>query len=422
MRTLLTVFAKEVVDNFRDRRTLASALIMGPLFGPVLFAFVINLSIEQSLGDMDRTMTLPVIGQQHAPNLMNYLRSHNIDVVDGPADRDAAVRAVTTGEQDVVVVVPDGFGEQLADTVPAKVELISDQANTQAERDARRVRTALHSYSQELATMRLVARGVGPLVLRPIHVDEIDVSTPSGRSAMLLGMMSYFFIFALLMGGMYLAIDTTAGERERGSLEPLLSLPVTRDQLMLGKIAATCVFMAVSLLLSLCSFFVALKFMPLEQLGMTPNFGPAVVVAAFFVLAPFILLGASLMTLVASFTKSYKEAQTWLSIVLVAPTLPILIVSILTLRPQLEFMFVPSLSQHLLLVVEHSRHWRCADLDLRPPVSAGGAAGLGCGYGFVCRIASPQRSQGCSALRRRLLADNLVCRRRPGRSVRARVD
>jgi len=347
MRTLLTVFVKEVVDNFRDRRTLASALIMGPLFGPVLFAFVINLSIEQSLGDMDRTMTLPVIGQQHAPNLMNYLRSHNIVVVDGPADRDAAVLAVTTGEQDVIVIVPGGFGEQLADTVPARVELISDRANSQAERDARRVRTALHSYSQELATMRLVARGVSPLVLRPIHVDDVDVSTASGRSAMLLGMMSYFFIFALLMGGMYLAIDTTAGERERGSLEPLLSLPVTRDQLMLGKIAATCIFMAVSLLLSLCSFFVALKFMPLEQLGMTPNFGPAVVVAAFFVLAPFILLGASLMTLVASFTKSYKEAQTWLSIVLVAPTLPI---SILTLRPQLEFMFVPSLSQHLLLV------------------------------------------------------------------------
>jgi len=350
MRTLLTVFIKEVVDNFRDRRTLASALIMGPLFGPMLFAFVINLSIERSLDDIDRSMQLPVVGKQHAPNLMGYLKSHNIEVVDGPLSRDAAIVAVETGAHDVVVIVPADFGEQLADTIPARVELISDQANTQAERDARRARNALHSYSQELAAIRLVARGVSPLVLRPINVDEVDVSTPSGRSAMLLGMMSYFFIFALLMGGMYLAIDTTAGERERGSLEPILSLPVTRDQLMLGKIAATCVFMAVSLLLSLCSFFVALKFMPLEQLGMTPNFGPNVVVAAFFVLAPFILLGASLMTLVASFTKSYKEAQTWLSVVLIAPTLPILIVSILTLRPQLEFMFVPSLSQHLLLV------------------------------------------------------------------------
>jgi len=350
MRTLFTVFVKEVIDNFRDRRTLASALIMGPLFGPMLFAFVINLSIERSLDDFERTLDVPVIGQEHAPNLMRYLASHNIHVVAGPADRAAAIDAVTVGAHDVVVIVPAGFGEQLAATIPAKIELISDQANTQAERDARRVRTALHSYGRELAAIRLVARGVSPAVLRPINVDEIDVSTPSGRSAMLLGMMSYFFIFALLMGGMYLAIDTTAGERERGSLEPLLALPVTRGELMLGKIAATCIFMAVSLLLSLCSFFVALKFMPLEQLGMTPNFGADVVVAAFLVLAPFILLGASLMTLVASFTKSYKEAQTWLSVVLIAPTLPILIVSILTLRPQLEFMFVPSLSQHLLLV------------------------------------------------------------------------
>ena len=350
MRTFVTVLFKEVIDNVRDRRTLASALIMGPLFGPMLFAFVINLSIERSLDDIERALGVPVIGQEHAPNLMRYLASHNIDVVVGPADRAGGIEAVTLGTHDVILIVPEGFGQQLADAIPAKVELISDQANTQAERDARRVRTALRSYSQELAAIRLVARGVSPMVLRPINVDEIDVSTPSGRSALLLGMMSYFFIFALLMGGMYLAIDTTAGERERGSLEPLLALPVTRGQLMLGKIAATCVFMAVSLMLSLCSFFVALKFMPLEQLGMTPNFGPDVLVAAFLVLAPFILLGASLMTLVASFTKSYKEAQTWLSIVLVAPTLPILIVSILTLRPQLEFMFVPSLSQHLLLV------------------------------------------------------------------------
>ncbi len=350
MRTLLTVFAKEVIDNFRDRRTLASALLMGPLFGPMLFAFVINLSLERALDAPDRTLEVPVIGQEHAPNLMNYLWSHNIQVVAGPESREAAIDAVNSGESDVIVVVPENFGEQLAGSIPAKVELISDQANTQADRDARRVRSALHGYSQELAGLRLVARGVSPQILRPIHVDEVDVSTPSGRSAMLLGMMSYFFIFALLMGGMYLAIDTTAGERERGSLEPLLSLPVTRDQLMLGKIVATCLFMAMSLLLSLCSFYFALKFMPLQQLGMTPNFGPSVVVAAFLVLLPFVLLGASLMTLVASFTKSYKEAQTWLSIVLVAPTLPILIVSILTLRPQLEFMFIPSLSQHLILV------------------------------------------------------------------------
>jgi len=350
MQTLLAVFKKEVIDNFRDRRTLASALLMGPLLGPMLFAFIINLSIERSLSDADKPMDLPVIGAEHAPNLARYLESRNIVLVDGPVDRAAAIAAVKAGETDVVVVIPENFGEQLSEGVPALVELVSDQADQQAERDARRARNALRAYNQEITAMRLVGRGVSPSVLQAVVVDEVDVSTPSGRAGILLGMMSYFFIFALLMGGMYLAIDTTAGERERGSLEPLLSLPVTRDQLMLGKIAATCLFMSMSLMLSLWSFFVALKFMPLEQLGMTPNFGPSVVIAAFFVLAPFILLGAALMTLVASFTKSYKEAQTWLSIVLIAPTLPILVVSILNVRAQLSFMFIPSLSQHLILV------------------------------------------------------------------------
>ena len=349
-RTLVTVFLKEIVDNLRDRRSLASALIMGPIFGPILFAFVISLSIERSLDDVEETMKLPVVGQEYAPNLVRYLESRNIEITDGPADPDAAAAAVRTGLHDVVLVIPEDFGAQLAATIPARVKLYSDGANTQGGREARRAARALSAYNRELAAIRLSARGINPLVLRPINIDDIDVSTPSGRSAMLLGMMSYFFIFALLMGGMYLAIDSTAGERERGSLEPLLSLPVTRTQLMLGKIAATGVFMAFSLMLSLLSFYVVLKFMPLEKLGMTPNFDLAVVVAAFFLLAPFILLGASLMTLVASFTKSYKEAQTWISVVLIAPTLPILIVSILTLRPQLGFMFVPSLSQHLILV------------------------------------------------------------------------
>jgi sodium transport system permease protein len=349
MRTLLTVFSKEVVDNFRDRRTLASALLMGPLLGPMLFAFVINLSIERSLSDVDSSMALPVIGAEHAPNLQRFLESRNIEIVDGPPGRDAAIAAVKAGDIDVVVLIPAEFGAQLGSGEPARIELISDQSDQEAERDARRARNAIGSYNQQLVTLRLVGRGVSPLVLQAISVDDVDVSTPSGRSGILLGMMSYFFLFALLMGGMYLAIDTTAGERERGSLEPLLSLPVTREQLMLGKVAATCVFMATSLLLSLWSFFFALKFMPLEQLGMTPNFGPGVVMAAFLLLAPFILLGAALMTLVASFTKSYKEAQTWLSIVLIAPTLPILVVSILNVRPKLELMFVPSLSQHLIL-------------------------------------------------------------------------
>jgi sodium transport system permease protein len=348
--TLRIVFHKEVLDNFRDRRTLLSALLLGPLFGPIVFAFAINLSLKQSLSDASEALDLPVLGTEHAPNLIGYLRSHNINVTEAPASFDAAQTAVETGLHDVVVVIPEAFGTDLAEGLPATVAVITDQANRQADRESRRALQAFSAYSQEIAAMRLSARGISPMVVRPLNIDVIDVSTPSGRSAMLLGMLSYFFIFALLTGGMNLAIDATAGERERGSLEPLLSLPVTRDHLIFGKIAAACLFMATSLAISLVSFYVTLKFVPLEKLGMTPNFGPAVVGTAFLLLLPFTLLGASLMTLVASFTKSYKEAQTWVSVVLIAPTLPILIVSLLMVRPSVVLMLIPSLSQHLLLV------------------------------------------------------------------------
>lgn len=350
MRPISAVIRKEIVDNFRDRRTLLSALLMGPLFGPILFAFVINLSLKQQLGVDGEALDLPVIGQEHAPNLVEYLGSQNINVVDAPENRDAAMEAVTSGRHDVVVIISGSFGEDLSSSVAATVEVVTDQSNTTAEREARRAIRALSSYSQELAATRLSARGVSPAIMRPLNIDMVDVSTPSGRSAMLLGMLSYFFLFALLTGGMNLAIDATAGERERGSLEPLLCLPVDRNELIFGKILAACFFMALSCSLSLTSFMIVLKFLPLEELGMTPNFGPDVVLFAFLLLLPFTLLGASLMTLVASFTRSYKEAQTWVSVVLLAPTLPILVVSILQVRPSTELMLVPSLSQHLLLV------------------------------------------------------------------------
>ena len=381
MHTLRTVFRKELLDNFRDRRTLISALVMGPLFGPILFAFVINLSIKQSLSNVTQPLDLPVIGAEHAPNLIDYLESRNIKITAAPADREAAMRAVLDGVHDVVIAIPESIGDDLRTGTPVRIEVISDQSNTTAEREARRAVRALSGYNQEIAGMRLTARGVSPTVMRPFNIDMVDVSTPSGRSAILLGMLSYFFIFALLTGGMNLAIDSTAGERERGSLEPLLCLPVTRDQLIYGKILATCFFMALSLSLSLASFFVTLQFLPLQQLGMTPNFGPVAAISAFLMLVPFTLLGAALMTLVASFTKSYKEAQTWVSVVLLAPTLPILIVSILQIRPTLLLMLVPSLSQHLLLVSlikNEALNWAYVGISVVGTLAAGVALTLVC--------------------------------------------
>ena len=381
MRIGLTVFLKEIIDNLRDRRSLLTSLLMMPVMGPLLVVFIVNLQIDQVFDNAGQRIELPVVGAGNAPNLMRHLESRNIDIARGPADADAAAEAVEAGSHDIVLLIPGNFGEQLADMIPATVELYLDQTNTGANADVNRVRDALYGYNQTLAAIRLSARGANPMTLRPLNIDEIDVSTPGGRSTLLLGMMSYFLLFALLAGGMHVAIDATAGERERGSLEPLLSLPATRAHLILGKIAATCVFMASSLLLCLLLFLVSLRFLPFEQLGMTPNFSLRIVFAAFLLLCPFVLMGASLMTLVASLTKSYKEAGTWLGLLMLAPTMPILIVSILMPRPRFEFMFIPALSQHLILVDMISNEPISA---LNFAVSVAGTLAVGAVLAWVC--------------------------------------
>jgi sodium transport system permease protein len=349
MSRLLTVCAKEVKDNFRDRRTLLSALVFGPLFGPVLFLGIMTLSLDQAISDSGKPLDLAIAGADRAPNLVDFLAQNNVEPEELAMDREAAMAAVKAGEHDQILYIPELYGEQFRGGIPARVELIIDESNNRATGDVRRARGLVRAWGQQIGTLRLQVRGIDPAITRAVQLQEIDVSTPTGRSAILLGMMSYFLIFSMLMGGMYLAIDTTAGERERGSLEPLLTLPVQRSTLIGGKILATCFYMSMSLAAALIAFSVSLQFLPLEKVGMTANFGPGVVASAFLILVPFTLLGASLMTVVASFTKSYKEAQSYMTVVLLLPTLPIMIAALLTVRPTLQWMAVPSLSQHLLV-------------------------------------------------------------------------
>jgi sodium transport system permease protein len=132
-------------------------------------------------------------------------------------------------------------------------------------------------------------------------------------------------------------------------LEALLSLPVARSSLVGGKILATCAYMCISLGLCLTAFVCVFRFVPLEKLGMSANLGARTALIFFAICLPFVPLGASLMTLVASFTRSYREAQTYLTSVLLIPTLPIAFASIYSLKTKSALMFIPSLSQHLLM-------------------------------------------------------------------------
>jgi len=349
VQTLLTVFAKEFLDNLRDRRTLISALVFGPLFGPILFGVMVTLMLKQSVVESDEPLQITIAGSENAPGLTRFLEAQSVKLTKVTLSQSAARDAVRRGSIPVVVLIPEDYASLFASASPAPVFLVADSADSKTRKTADRARRVLSAYGSTIAQLRLQIRGVNPVIALPVAVNDVDVATPTGRAVVVLGFMTYFVLFALLMGGLYLAIDSTAGERERGSLEALLSLPVARASLVGGKILATCAYMGISLALSLSAFVFVFRFVPLDRIGMSANLGWGTALAFFGICLPFIPLGAALMTLVASFTRTYREAQTYLTTVLLIPTLPIAFASIYSLKTESSLMFVPSLSQHLLM-------------------------------------------------------------------------
>jgi len=349
MRALLCVFRKEFLENLRDRRTLLSALLFGPLFGPLLFAFMVTRTVDQSVTDTDVPLQMTVSGAARAPTLTAFLESHGVQLMRVELNEAGARAVVSQGSAQMVLWVPPDYAERFREGRPAPLLLFADSSDSQGRKHVERAKMLLAGFGSQIAQLRLQLYGLDPSIVMPVAVDDIDVATPAGRAVVVLGFMTYFVLFALLMGGLYLAIDSTAGERERGSLEALLTLPVARASLIGGKLLATCAYMGISLAITLAAFVVAFRFVPLEKLGMSSNLGWVQALQLFAICLPFVPLGAALMSFVASFTRSYREAQTWLTAVLLVPTLPIAFASIYSLKSKSSLMPIPSLSQHLLM-------------------------------------------------------------------------
>jgi sodium transport system permease protein len=349
LRGIWAVFRKEFRENLRDKRTLLSALVFGPVISPILVAVLVQFTISHAETQSDENITVAVSHAGHAPNLIDYLNARGVDIVKVELDEAAARQAVANQTHKIILEIPADFGERLAQGQPAPVVLYSDSSRGFERRGVGRVRALVSNYGIEIAQLRFLARGIDPISVLPISVQEIDVSTPTGRSVLVLNMMTYLVLLSMLFGGLYLAIDATAGERERGSLEVLLTSPVPREHLIYGKIGAAASYMLISLVLTVTMFAVAMSFVGLEQLGITTNLGPTAAVQMMACCAPLILFGSAYLTIISAFAKTYREAQTYLQLMITIPTLPLIFAGMLGLQPKLGLMFVPFLSQHLLM-------------------------------------------------------------------------
>lgn len=346
MSTVFTVFRKELIDALRDRRTVMIALVMGPLLFPLLFMGLGSFAAKKQTEKLEKPLELPVVGAQHAPNLVGWLKGEGVVVLPAPKDADAAVRAQ---DHAVVLSIPETYPEQWRKSEPARLDLVLDSSRAlESGTTVARLERLLAQYDREVGTLRLVARGVHPALASPLAVARRDLATPESKAGLQLMMMPYLLIMLGFIGGMHLAIDTTAGERERQSLEPLLATPVSRTAIMSGKLAATVVFALLTLVLT----FITFKLTTLFGSGasrMSFDVSSRASAQLFLVIVPVVLFGSALLTLLAAFAKSYREAQSYLSIVFLLPMIPTMLLMVNPVRTKLWMLAVPFLGQNQML-------------------------------------------------------------------------
>lgn len=346
MKKIWVIFEKEMLDNLRDYRSWVTGVFWA-LFGPLILGGMIMLLGNTIREKVEQSLRLPVLGAENAPTLIAFLEQQDVIIESAPADPQAAVIA---GDINVALIIPPDYGENFSAGETAKVQLVFDSTRQSAMNDINRAQNLLESYSSYIGILRLSLRGVSPEVMRVMHIEEVDTATPQSQALVFLSMLPYFIIFAIFNGASPVITDATAGERERGSLEPLLINPLPRGWVAIGKMLAAMPFATFNLIITLAGFAAIFTLLPVEELlGVQIGFDMGTLLAVFLVCLPIVFLACAIQTLIASFTKTTKEAGTYLPFIGLIPSLPGIALAFLPVKPDLWTMLIPTFGQQILI-------------------------------------------------------------------------
>ncbi len=342
----LTVFRKELLDAMRDRRTLlvvfVSAVLIGPVMLLVLSGFFATLDAKAEQRE------LVVSGIRYAPTLKNFVERQTWTLKEAPDDYEQRLRESKLG--DPVLVLPKTFETDLLRGDSPEVELVSHSANQQSQSGARRVADLLRGFNHERVGLTLVSRGVSLDLLTPMRVQEVDLANTQARAAQFTGMLAFFVLLAVVSGALNAALDSTAGERERGSLEPLLMNPVTGAALVIGKWGAVAAVSMLIAVLSCLSFLPGQWLLRSDTLQAMFQFGWHEVLLFLVVLLPFAAAISAVLMAVAIRCKSFKEAQANSTVVMMAVSLLPLVAVFNQTGEEPWHLWVPALAQNTLMM------------------------------------------------------------------------
>ena len=327
---------KEIVSTLRDRRALLSNILI-----PLLLLPVIMLGLPLLLGGLfeRETVTVTEVGvvgvENVPPALRAALEAQNLSLV----DVGDATAAVQSDDVPVAIVVPPGFAATIEAGDDAALDLHAKSGNMRSELNVGKVQQAVAAFQQSVVAERLGRVGLDPSVLQPVNVTMVDASSEAERgSGQLSWLIPFFIALWTLTGGQMTAIDATAGEKERGTLEVLLVSPVRRGEVVVGKFLATLTFGLSAAIMAIVGYLVGGAIMRgvfLPQMGedagemiaiMGGQFNAGIGAIGLLLVSAVLLAAfvAALLLGISLFARSFKEAQSYiapLSFLFVIPAL-----------------------------------------------------------------------------------------------------
>lgn len=331
------VWGKELRDAIRDKRSVMAAMSYA-FFGPLLMAVAFYVMISQLTDPSD--VEIEISGADYAPALVEHLQQQGIVERDKPW---------SAGQQPIVLEIGESWADDIAKAKPAPLTLTADFSATKQRGDLSRIERAIESYGTRIAFIRLQMRGLDPRVVQPIELVKHDTATKGSRAAILMGSVLIFILLSVFFSGMNVAIDISAGERERNSLELLLSQPLNSHQLVLGKALAASCFAMFGGVLSVVLIPIIFRFLPLHNIGISLSLEWPMLLLIAAMLAPLALFATALQLFVSFRAKSFKEAQTYISFLLMLPMLTVFGVEFARIKNPILY-YLPLTGQHQALL------------------------------------------------------------------------
>ncbi len=353
MQSFLAVLRKELKDVFRDRRTMINLLIVSPLLYPIMLIGLSKLTAGRAETQLQQPIELPVVNVHSAPNLMNFLKAAGINAVEAPKDVEAQVR---DQRLDMALVIDDKYAENFRKGQPATVEIMTDSTRRNADTLVGRLNGALDAYNKQVGSMRLVVRGIDPILAKPVNVGTRDLAPAAAkRNGLLAFILPYILMIVAFLGGAPLLFEATAGEREHQSLEPLLTTATRRGSIVSGKIAAASVVGVISIILTLLGFKLAAAVG--GEAGKMMDVPIMTIGHLLVILAPLVVFGATFLTWIAARSKTIKEAQSYMIILMLLPMIPGMVLMVNPIKEKLWQFAVPFLSQNQLIMKLLREEW-----------------------------------------------------------------